>query len=135
MPLRGADRRLVSQTIALAGLALLCLSARHGLAETQAPELSEIIPSSGPAGEAYPLPATIRGTGFLPTGNIVNFGPVTIPDLSSADGTQLAFMIPKKRPSGGEVPPMPLPPGEYQVTVKTAAGVSNALVFTLTGGG
>jgi len=104
------------------------------LAQVNPPQLIEIVPPSGPAGPAYPLQATIRGTGFTPTGNTVEFGPVKIPDLPSADGTRIALQIPKLVPSRGEVPPMVLPAGAYRVTVTTAAGTSNALTFTLTRG-
>ena len=95
------------------------------------PELTDIIPAPGPAGQAYPLQATIRGTGFMPTGNIVEFGPVKIPDLASPEGTRITFFIPKIIPSRSEVPPLVLPPNEYRVTVTTGAGTSNALIFAL----
>jgi hypothetical protein len=95
------------------------------------PELIEIVPSSGPAGQAYPLQATIRGTGFMPTGNLVEFGPVKIPDLPATDGSRITFAIPKSIQSRSEVPPLVLQPGEYQVTVTTSAGTSNPLSFLL----
>jgi hypothetical protein len=97
-------------------------------------ELTEIVPSSAPAGEAYPLQATIHGVGFMPTGNVVKFGPVKITDLPSPEGTRITFFIPKLIPSRSEVPPMVLQPGEYRVTVTTDAGTSNALIFRLTRG-
>jgi hypothetical protein len=104
------------------------------LAQAQPPTLIDIVPASGPAGEAYPLQATIRGTGFLPSGNVVEFGPVKIPDLPSASGVRITFPVPKLVPSRGEVPPMVLPEGDYRVTVTTSAGTSNALTFRLTRG-
>jgi hypothetical protein len=103
-------------------------------APSNPPELTEIVPSSGPAGLAYPLHATIRGTGFMATGNLVQFGPVRIPDAASADGSTIELAIPKGVPSRGEVPPRILPPGDYPVSVTTAAGTSNALTFALTRG-
>lgn len=97
------------------------------------PKLSTLSPDTGPAGTAYPLRITIRGTGFSPTGNIVRFGPATIPDLSALDG-QIELSVPKSlQPSGG-APPLVLPHGAYAVTVTTAAGTSNALTFTMTRG-
>jgi hypothetical protein len=96
------------------------------------PELIEMLPASGPAGAAYPLQATVRGRGFTATGNAVVFGPVTIADLPSTDGTRITFDVPKLVRSRGEVPPMVLTAGEYTVVVTTASGTSNALVFTLT---
>jgi hypothetical protein len=104
------------------------------LAQAQPPELIDIVPASGPAWEAYPLQATIRGTGFLPAGNVVEFGPVKIPDLPSAGGVRITFYIPKLVPGGGEVPPMVLTEGDYRVTVTTSSGMSNALIFRLTRG-
>jgi hypothetical protein len=94
--------------------------------------LIEIVPRVGRAGPAYPLQVTVRGTGFSTTANTVEFGPARIADLASPDGTQLTFQVPKLMTSRGEAPPAVLPPGEYRVTVTTAAGTSNALVFELT---
>jgi len=96
------------------------------------PVISDISPSSGPAGIAYPIQATIRGQGFVLTRNTVTFGPVQIPDLPSPDGQHINFFVPKEVPSRGEVPPMVLPHGEYSVTVTTPAGTSRSVVFTLT---
>jgi len=59
------------------------------------PTLTEIVPASGPAGPAYPLHVTIRGTGFMPTGNVVRFGPVTIPNVSSPDGSRINVLCPE----------------------------------------
>ena len=101
-------------------------------AAAEAPTLVSIMPSSGPAGAAYPLKATLRGTGFKSTGNIVHFGPAVISDLPSPDGTSITFSVPKLRGSRGEAPPAVLTPGEYAVTVETADGTSNALNFLLT---
>jgi len=98
-----------------------------------APVITDIVPASGPAGPAYPIQATIRGTGFTPTGNVVNFGPVRLRELPSSDGgTTITFGVPKQMRSGGEVPPIVLPTGEYLVTVTNADGTSNAATFTLT---
>jgi hypothetical protein len=83
---------------------------------------------------AYPLHVTIRGTGFLPAANVVRFGPVTLPAVSSPDGSRIMFYVPKEMPSRGEVPPAGLTPGDYPVTVINSAGTSNALSFRLTHG-
>jgi hypothetical protein len=102
------------------------------LAQTGTPPvLMAIEPSTGPAGAAYPLTVTIRGTGFAATGNLVQFGPAMIPDVSATEG-RIEFAAPKGMQSRSEVPPMVFPPGEYPVTVTTPAGTSNALTFTLT---
>jgi hypothetical protein len=126
---------MLTSAVMLGGLAALVVTApEHSLAQAKPPELIEIVPASGPAGEAYPLRVTVRGTGFMPAGNVVQFGPVRMPDLPSADGVRITFNVPKQVASRGEVPPMVLTAGEYRVTVSTAAGTSNALTFTLTRG-
>jgi hypothetical protein len=96
-----------------------------------APRLLSISPSSGPAGIAYPLRATIRGNGFDPVHNTVQFGRATIADLPATQQGEITFEVPKSLRTGGEVPPLVFPPGEYQVTVTTPAGTSNALTFSL----
>jgi hypothetical protein len=63
---------------------------------------------------------------------MVRFGPVTIQDLPSPDGSQITFDVPKLVPSRGEVPPMVLISGDYLVSVATPAGASNSLTFKLT---
>ena len=116
------------------GLALAGVTACHlPTMAFAAPVITDIVPASGPAGPAYPIQATIRGTGFTPTGNVVNFGPVRLRELPSSDGgTTITFGVPKQMRSGGEVPPIVLPTGEYLVTVTNADGTSNAVTFTLT---
>jgi hypothetical protein len=122
--------------LACGGLAALIgiVATQGASAQANPPTLIEIVPASGPAGPAYPLPATIRGTGFLPTGNVVRFGPVTVPAEASPDGSRIMFYVPKAMPSRGEVPPAGLTPGDYPVTVTNPAGTSNALSFRLTHG-
>src|SRR5258706_15997910 len=122
-----------AQAVLLRGLLSLTAATPQqvSLAQAQPPTLIDIVPGSGPAGKAYPLEATIRGTGFLPTGNVVEFGPVKIPDLPSAGGVRITFSVPKLVSSGGEVPPMVLPGGDYRVTGTTPAGPSNGLMFRL----
>jgi hypothetical protein len=122
--------------LACGGLAVLVtiVATQGASAQANPPTLIEIVPASGRAGPAYPLPVTIRGTGFLPAGNVIRFGPVTIPDVASPDGSRIMLYVPKELPSGGEVPPAGLTPGDYPVTVTNAAGTSNALSFRLTRG-
>jgi hypothetical protein len=54
--------------LACGGLAALVsiVSTQGASAQANPPTLIEIVPASGPAGPAYPLHATIRGTGFMP---------------------------------------------------------------------
>src|SRR5712691_272414 len=74
-------------------VALVVAASQPVLAQPRPPELIDIVPASGPAGAAYPLQATIRGTGFMPAGNVVEFGPVTIRDLPSVDGVRMTFGV------------------------------------------
>jgi hypothetical protein len=122
--------------LACSGLAVLVsvVATPGASAQANPPTLIEIVPASGPAGPDYPLHVTIRGTGFLPGGNVVRFGPVTLPAVSSPDGSRIMFYAPKEMPSRGEVPPAGLTPGDYPVTVTNSAGTSNALSFRLTHG-
>jgi hypothetical protein len=99
------------------------------------PVITKLSPSSGQAGEAYPIEVTIEGRGFAETGNVVIFGGIPSDGLSSSEnGTCITFWVPKQAPSPGEAPPMVLTPGEYPVTVKTPHGTSEPVMFTLTPG-
>ena len=101
--------------------------------ESSRPVIERIEPTSGPAGTAYPIRLTIEGRFFADSTNVIHFGPVTLERLSSSNsGTRIELYAPKEQPSGGEVPPMVLQPGRYEITVSTAAGRSNAIPFTLT---
>ena len=102
-------------------------------ADRRIPVIERIEPATGWAGPDYPLEATVHGTGFLESGNVIVFGPVTINERASTNGgTQIVFPVPKQQRSRIEVPPMVLPVGEYAVTVTTAEGTSNVVIFTLT---
>jgi hypothetical protein len=114
--------------------AAACVLGSPSVAQHAPPRLTGIVPASGPAGTAYPIEATLRGTGFKSSGNVVQFGPVRIPGVKAADAGRIVFSIPKSIPSRGEVAPFVVPPGEYQVTVATDEGISNSVTFTLTKG-
>ncbi|MGD2122856.1 MAG: IPT/TIG domain-containing protein [Gemmatimonadota bacterium] len=108
-------------------------SARENPAEI--PSVVSITPDRGRVGEAYPIEVTIEGTGFVEEGNIVTFGGIPSEALVSTDGgTRITFWVPKEVPSTGEVPPMILDPGEYEVTVTTPSGTSEPVTFVLTRG-
>jgi hypothetical protein len=99
------------------------------------PVLVALSPSSGRAGMDYPVQVTIEGNGFAQEDNVVIFGGIPVEGLPSSDGgTRISFWVPKEIPSTGEVPPMVLDPGEYEVTVTTPRGISNSMTFTLTPG-
>ena len=96
-------------------------------------------PSSAPIGTQV----TIRGTGFSPANNAVNFGSGYIPNLpSSSSGTIITFTVPQYLSMACAfstpaclAPSIQTQPGQYNVTVKNAAGVtSNSASFTVTAG-
>ncbi|MBI3549942.1 MAG: hypothetical protein HY078_12970 [Elusimicrobia bacterium] len=93
------------------------------------PILVKLQPSAGISAMGMIQKVKIIGTGFQPLGNVVRFGPVKLESIASKGGTEIEFYAPTEVPSGGEVPPMRLGQGEYKVTVTTAEGTSNALVF------
>ncbi len=102
-------------------------------ARAEAPRIERIEPTSGPAGEDYPIDLTIYGGGFADTNNVVHFGSLTIANRPSTNGgTQIIVAVPKITESGGEVPPFVLQPGEYPITVTTARGTSEPVMFRLT---
>ncbi len=98
-----------------------------------APVIDRIEPTSGPAGEDYPIDLTIYGSGFTEADNVVHFGSVDVSNRPSTNaGTQIKVAVPKIIESGGEVPPFVLQPGEYPITVTTANGTSEPVMFRLT---
>ncbi len=97
------------------------------------PAIDRLEPATGWAGQAYPITVTIYGSRFTESDNTVTFGSLEIADRPSSNGgTQIVFSVPKVFPSSGEVPPMVLRPGEYEVRVTNAIGTSEPAVFTLT---
>ncbi len=96
------------------------------------PVISRLVPDHGPAGDAYPIRVVIEGRRFAPAANTVRFGPVTLSDLpSEGNGTRIVLFVPKVMPARGEVPPRPLLPDAYEVTVTTPEGTSAPARFTL----
>jgi len=110
--------------------------------------LVSLSPNSGPIGTRV----VVRGSGFSPSGNTISFAAVTlenpgempnepsvIPDLASADGT-IAFNVLSvwrpacSYPAQGPCPfaRIPTTPGTYRVSVMNAAGMSNAVMFSVT---
>lgn len=74
---------------------------------------------------------TILGANFDRVDNTVLFGPVSIGNLTSTDGTTLRFTVPSWRAprAGGQT--MSLVPDDYPVTVITTRGTSNVLRFRI----
>ena len=129
-------RRRTTLLFALATTCVCCSRSEPGRVVpimNENPTIDRLDPASGWAGEAYPITVTIHGSNFAESGNTMTFGPVEIADRSSSTGgTQIVFSLPKMFPSRGEVPPMMLRPGSYEVRVTNANGTSEPAVFTLT---
>ncbi|MES2953446.1 MAG: peptidoglycan-binding protein [Patescibacteria group bacterium] len=99
------------------------------------PTITSLSNSSGTAGQIV----TIVGSGFAPSGNIVQFGGISITDqqLSSSNGTTLSFRVPATFfPSNCSFncSSQLIAPGSYDISVSSGtSGVrSNSLPFVLT---
>lgn len=106
---------------------------RSGTQPTGTPALSSISPSSGPNG----IQVTLRGTNFT-RANTISFSnldrsfAVDSP-ATSGDGTSLQFRVSSCPSYAPQCPGFFIFPGIYNVSVTTADGGSNQLVFTVTG--
>jgi hypothetical protein len=96
------------------------------------PALFEVLPPGASADPGEVLDLRINGCGFSAGNNVVKFGDVTVRNIKSAEGgTQIRVVIPKEGRASGEVPPMHLAAGTYDVTVNNGRGTSNAKRVTL----
>jgi len=96
------------------------------------PAVFQVLPPSASADPGEVLDLRIAGCGFSASRNVVRFGDVTLRDVRSTErGTRIRVVVPKEIPSGGEVPPMSLGRGDYDVTVNNGRGTSNAKRVTL----
>lgn len=97
------------------------------------PVIDALVPDSIRSG-ADGADITIQGRNFATndaSGNTVIVGPVTLTHVAAgASGTRLRVRVPSSW-SGSEAPPRPLPPGDYQVMVRTGTGTSNALTLRI----
>ena len=100
--------------------------------------INSLIPTSGPVGTRV----TVTGSGFTPTGDMVNFSSGTLTNISSsANNTTVTFSVPES--VGPSCPPgkacpmfmLVVTPGTYSVSVTNGNGAtSNTLPFTVTSG-
>lgn len=96
------------------------------------PAVFEVLPPAANADPGEVLDLRINGCGFSADKNVVKFGDVTVRNIKSTDdGTHIRVVIPKEARSGGEVPPMQIGAGVYDVTVDNGRGTSNAKRVTL----
>ena len=74
----------------------------------------------------------LLGCGFDAAGNTVRFGPEPVSNVpSTAGGTSMRFTVPASIRGGGEVAPMPMVEGVYDVVIETSRGRSHARPFKL----
>ncbi len=98
------------------------------------PIISEVNPGSGAIGTRVML----KGSGFTPKNNSVNFGGVrnAIPNIASPDGKTLMFVIPPRLcPDGIQkncaAPILKRGNADYELSVSNVNGLSNATKFDL----
>ena len=100
-----------------------------------APALISITPSQAAVGDAI----TLRGSGFAATDNAIKIGEGYLHGVAAAGMASLTFTLP---PALTPCPPgtqacialaLLVTPGEYQVSVVTPKGASNALTLRVVG--
>jgi len=92
----------------------------------------EVLPAEASSDPGEPLDLRITGCGFHATKNTVRFGDVAVPNVRSTnDGTRIRVVVPKEYHATGEVPPMLIGAGAYDVSVNNGRGASNARRVTL----
>ncbi len=108
-----------------------CRTARRSEPPTTAPKIASLAPDSVPVLRGPLAVLAIHGEAFETgddPGNLVQIGPVTLRRVpANRAGTEIRVIVPSEYPSGGEAPPIRMAPGDYNVTVRTRAGVSNAV--------
>lgn len=96
------------------------------------PALFEVLPPAASADPGEPLDLRLSGCGFSADKNVVKFGDVIVRNIKSTDdGTHIRVVVPKEVRASGEVPPMQVGAGVYEVTVDNGRGTSNAKRVTL----
>lgn len=96
---------------------------------TPEPKIESITPTRTMRGGTI----TVKGTGFLSSGNTIRYGAGTLKDVSSADGTTLSFVVPENtlrttKSSSTRALNISLPMWVYVINEN---GVSNGKSFTL----
>lgn len=96
---------------------------------TSEPKIESITPTRAVRGETI----TVKGTGFLPSGNTIRYGAGVFKDVSCADGVTLSFSVPKDilmtaKSSSTRKLNISLPMWVY---VMNENGISNGKSFTL----
>jgi len=115
--------------------AISLVSACAPLRMQPAPKIVSVTPESVAVLRGPITEVVLQGKGFEAGAsgrNTVEIGPVVLTGIpANADGTEIRFVVPAEYASGGEAPPRRVMPGAYAVTVRTRAGVSNAVVVRI----
>jgi hypothetical protein len=99
-----------------------------------APHIDSITPRSAEVSNDRVTDLVIHGAGFAITGNVVVFDGAIIDSVASdAGGTIIRFAAPTIIPAHGDQTPHRVRPGRVTVRVRTAAGLSNPVIFTARG--
>ena len=95
------------------------------------PHIDRLAPDSVLMANGLVVEVVASGRGFAPGKpgmNTITIGDVELTNVpASDDGTELRFVVPDRAPSKGEAAPLPIDAGSYDVRIRTATGVSNAV--------
>jgi hypothetical protein len=95
------------------------------------PHIDRLAPDSVLVANGLVVEVVARGHGFAPGKpgmNTVSVGDVELTNVpASDDGTELRFVVPERGVTRGDAAPLPIDAGSYDVRIRTAAGVSNAM--------
>ena len=119
----------------IAAVVLVACNADGSGAPSSTPTITTLQPLAGPVDTRV----TITGTGFSGSGNTINFGASAYPNIVSANGTTIVFVVPTATnpPCRNATPPCAIvsaliTPGMYDLSVTNGGGTSNSIVFTVT---
>ncbi len=126
--------------VLLIALALGCAAPVAPVEPPSSPRITTLAPRTGSSGEEYWVDMVLVGRRFTRADNVVSVTPhpntaapyVIVLNLASdRNGTRIFFELPKCIRHDGGGPCFLLGAGNYDVTVTTVAGESNAVPFTL----
>ncbi len=119
----------------LAAVVLVACGTNDSISPSSSPVITSLQPVDGPVGATV----TITGRGFDGRANTINFGSSAYPNMVSANGTEIVFVIPTATnpPCRNVTPPCAIlsaliTPGAYDLSVTNAQGTSNSITFTVT---
>jgi hypothetical protein len=116
----------------LLGVALLATTACSAFQKNDGtPHIDRLAPDSVMLASGLVVEVAVRGHGFAPGKpgmNTVTVGDVELTNVpANDDGTEVRFVVPERAPSRGDAAPLPIDAGSYDVRIRTAVGLSNAM--------